>query len=213
VSSYNLERLNQSNWMIGAEAFSTIRDQILCNGDPERILEFGSGESTRAFSCLFPHAQIESYDHDPRWMVQFQHGEGNNVRVCVDQLRRRVIDGLLCETYAGTPAPAAFDVVLVDGPPGTTPNGRLGALLLGYRALRVGGLMFLDDARRPSELRTIADFVERTRTDLTFIQAGHGVAMFRKKEEGIGPTPKSLVLQTAASFGQQRLKQALRRRR
>jgi len=76
-------------------------------------------------------------------------------------LAHRVLAGSPTYTYAAHPE-GAFDVALVDGPPRRLGNGRLGALLLAYEALRVGGLAFLDDAHRPSELRVLPAFADLT---------------------------------------------------
>jgi SAM-dependent methyltransferase len=166
-----------------------------------RLLEFGSGESTRAFSALLPEVSITSVDQDAEHAAQFDRsrGEGTNVDLHIMPLVDRDVLGLRCRTFDFEPR-GAFDVVLVDGPIGSTPNGRLGSMLLGYQALRPGGLLFLDDGARPDELRAVADFVERTGASFRFLPVGHGLFVFMRGEGELPPLSRSLRTRHLASF-------------
>ena len=192
--SFDTAELDRSGWSLGSEAFAALGKAVVDAGVvPARILEFGSGASTRAFATSFPEAAIVSVDHDGTWVPQLDDlPRRERIDLNVVALKHRVIHGVATLTYDFTPQ-GLFDVALVDGPPRRLGNGRLGALLLAYDALRPGGLVVLDDAYRPSELRALARLAEMTGERPRFLDVGHGLAIFRR-----GAPPK---VRPAVSLG------------
>lgn len=173
--------LDRSVWSLGSDSFRAIQAEIgRLDAVPERILEFGSGASTRGFATLYPSASIVSVDHDGTWVPELADlPQKERVDLRVVPLRHRVIAGVPTFTYDFDPK-GSFDVALVDGPPRRLGNGRLGAMLLAYAALKPGGIVILDDAYRPSELRTLARLAEMTGGRPRFIDVGHGLAIFTR---------------------------------
>jgi SAM-dependent methyltransferase len=129
----------------------------------------------------FPDLHIVTIDHDVRYVPTVPAALASRVEQVIAPLVWRTIDGVLCRTYRYEPS-GVFDAALVDGPPGTNPNGRLGAMLVAYRHLREGGVMVLDDAHRPTELRWVGNFVRLTGATLRYQGNGHGLATFRRFE-------------------------------
>lgn len=179
--SFETAELDRSGWSLGSDAFAAVTRAVVEGGvAPTRILEFGSGASTRAFATSFPEASIVSVDHDGTWVPQLDDlPRRERIDLRVVPLKHRVIHGVATLTYDFTPV-GLFDLALVDGPPRRLGNGRLGALLLAYDALRPGGLVVLDDAYRPSELRALARLAEMTGERPRFLDVGHGLALFRR---------------------------------
>lgn len=142
---------------------------------PRRVLEWGSGGSTRALleRCDFIetfvsvehnamwHARVAEVVTDPRLKL-FLHeptvAEPNPPRK--DKDRSRIISEwmLLCERdpsvmadYVAAPATLGmeFDFVLVDG------RARTHCLIEGFRLLRPGGVILIHDAQRPEYHATV----------------------------------------------------------
>jgi hypothetical protein len=171
--------LDGSPVRIGAAAYSVIADEIR----PlrlERILELGSGASTRALAVDFPLAEIVSYDHDSRFIPNLDDLPAHQTRVEVAPLVYRTVNGIPARTYSCTPE-GAFQAAVVDGPPSWSANGRLGALLLAYNAVVDGGVLFLDDAKRAPELTALAVLRSMSDCDVSVIDVGHGLARIRKR--------------------------------
>jgi predicted O-methyltransferase YrrM len=179
--AFAVTELDRSGWSLGSEAFAAVTNAVAASGiSPSRILEFGSGASTRAFATSFPDAAVVSVDHDGTWLPQLDDlPRPERVDLHVVSLKLRTIHGVPSVTYDFRPT-GAFDIALVDGPPRRLGSGRLGAMLLAYDALRPGGFVFLDDAYRPSELRAIARLAEMTGERPRFLDVGHGLALFRR---------------------------------
>jgi predicted O-methyltransferase YrrM len=180
--SFDRAELDRSPWSLGSAAFDAVVAHLEVGGrPPQRILEFGSGASTRAFADRFPSADIVAVDHDARFLPALADLPApERVKVVVTGLRWRVLAGIATWTYDWDPE-GVFDIALVDGPPRSLGNGRLGALILAYAALRPGGLVFLDDATRSSELRCLAALTDLTGARPRFLEAGHGLAVVERR--------------------------------
>jgi predicted O-methyltransferase YrrM len=208
--AFEESELDRSEWSLGSASFDAIRAEMArLPAAPTRILEFGSGASTRAFASLYPEASIVSVDHDGTYVPALSDlANPSRVDLRVVALRHRVICGVPTFTYDFNPE-GSFDVALVDGPPRRLGNGRLGALLLAYSALKPGGIVILDDAYRPSELRALARLGDMTGGRPRFVDVGHGLAVFARGDE---PHPMVRVAVGAGveTFGKA-LSQVLRR--
>lgn len=176
--SFDPAELDRSEWSLGRAAFEAIVSSFSGRGPPARILEFGSGASTRGFASTWPDAEIVAVDHDAAYLPTLTDLPASaRIRLTVVELKHRVVCGVPTLTYDFNPDGTGFDLALVDGPPRRLGNGRLGALLLAYNALRPGGVVFLDDAYRASELKALSRLSEMTGVRPRFIDVGHGLAM------------------------------------
>lgn len=126
------------------------------------ILECGSGLTTLALGLSSAvTVPVWSLEHHPDWAKRTRHTleilRAKGPQVLDVPLRR--YGGI--EWYEVPPElPDQFDLVICDGPPGTTPGGRWGLWeVLGDRLHTA--TVILDDAHRPSE----ASIVQRLRAD------------------------------------------------
>ncbi|MHA3837575.1 O-methyltransferase [Terrabacter sp. AAH1] len=148
-------------WAASYEIIATLVARVLASKGPTRYLEVGSGVSTiwlgLAMKCR-GDGSVTSFEHDPdfhRRVVDLvgQHGLDDVVEV--------VLAPLTSQSEPGTPdwydiddwAPAElFDVLFVDGPPGTTgSSARYSAYPRLAPFLSDGALVVLDDVHRPDE--------------------------------------------------------------
>jgi predicted O-methyltransferase YrrM len=191
-------------WALTNSGFESICASLDGLSPFRRLLEFGSGASTVAFAHRYPGLEIVSIENSPEYAPQVMPEHSGRVTLEFASLRLQVVDGVLCRTYDIEVA-GLFDAVLVDGPRGWLPNGRLGSMLKGWHALREGGLLFLDDARRENELRWAADFRSLTGAVPRFLDAGHGIFAFTKDRTevgraGLAPTVRCLKQEADSKF-------------
>ena len=140
---------------------------VLGHLQPRRVLEFGSGVSTRVLAAgcarLDEPATVVALENDPvfeRRTVDALGRDGRLGRARVELthvvVRRWYGQNLpvyhLPETVADAPAP---QLVLVDGPP-LPLGGRAGSVLQAVHLAEAGTLVLLDDADRPSEQAALA---------------------------------------------------------
>lgn len=139
---------------------------------PRRIVEFGSGSSTRVLARsgagLDPPAEVLSLENDPlfrrRTMQSLaEDGSAKTTEVRLTPLVARRWFGNIVPVYhltrplvaeVGTP-----ELVVVDGPP-LPLGGREGSLLQAVHLGRPGTVVLLDDSRRASEEKALARVVE-----------------------------------------------------
>ena len=184
--SRELKQAMGGSWTIGVEGFLGVVAELAAQpAAPRRILEFGSGASTLGLLEVFPDATVVSVEHDLTYQPAIRMCDRSRSQIIESRLGWRKICGVMCDTYMYNPE-GQFDAALVDGPPGNRANGRLGAMLIAYQSLRPGGVLILDDAHRPAEMRWAADFTVMTGEPPRFVEAGHGLFVFRKREGGQG---------------------------
>jgi predicted O-methyltransferase YrrM len=158
---------------------------------PARVIEFGSGLSTRMLSQeLAAGGVVRSFDH----VEAFARGTRESIarspgRADVSVLYRPVglgwFHGKLLPFYGIRPgdldAVRDADLVIVDGPPQAW--GREAALYAAYPAMRDGALLVLDDASRAGEQDAIAAWQHRYGAALEHVyiaQLGKGMLVVRK---------------------------------
>jgi predicted O-methyltransferase YrrM len=132
---------------------------------PGPILECGSGVSTLLLGLLAGKRGVETWtlEHLPQWHERVsgtlaRHGL-RTVHNCLAPLRD--YGGYTWYSPPATRMPATFQLVICDGPPGSTPGGRYGLWpVLGAR-LAPGAVVLLDDADRPGE----EEVLQRWRTE------------------------------------------------
>ena len=141
--------------------------RVLAHLRPRRVLEFGSGVSTRALAVaaarLDEPATVVSLESDPLFERRTraglrQDGTDERARVELTHVVVRRWHGRNLPVYdlpgsvADAPAP---QLVLVDGPPMPL-GGRAGSLLQAVHLAEPGTVVLLDDAHRPSEQDALA---------------------------------------------------------
>lgn len=136
---------------------------------PSTIVELGSGLSTLYLSrCVAeqPGSVVYSVEHAMQFLAGTRklleaHDATENVQLIHAPLVDTDIDGRKYSWYSvGDRLPATIDMLLVDGPPGTTgPLARLPALERLIDRLRPGAVIVLDDAHREEEREIVRSWV------------------------------------------------------
>jgi hypothetical protein len=124
------------------------------------ILECGTGLSTLLLGVVAKQVgtRVWSLEHHPDWAIRMnrylrRYGI-DSVQLCVSPLR----DYGPFHWYDPPmdTLPTDFGLVVCDGPPGDTPGGRAGMLVVMRPRLRAGCKILLDDAERAAE-RSVAE--------------------------------------------------------
>jgi hypothetical protein len=127
------------------------------------ILECGSGLSTIILGCLAGRRGIKTWslEHVPEWRDRvveiIQKYQIPHVNLCLAPLRD--YDGYAWYEPPLEKLPASFELVICDGPPGTTSGNRYGLLPLLRERLGPGAVILLDDADRIGEKKVIFRWV------------------------------------------------------
>jgi predicted O-methyltransferase YrrM len=127
---------------------------MLCKG---QILECGSGLSTLLLGIIAKQKgfRVIALEHNEAWAAkvnaQLKRVGVNSVLIDLAPLR----DYGEFTWYSPTMAPrleaASFELVICDGPPGSTRGGRYGLVPVMRDRLRAGTTILLDDGARPQE--------------------------------------------------------------
>lgn len=134
----------------------------VCGG----VVECGSGLTTLVLATVLARRRraLHTLEHEPAWAGRVQAALDRawlrNVTLHVAPLVRRPDH----HWYAPHEhlLPSSVDLVVCDGPPGTTPGGRSGLLPeLGAR-LRPGTIVLLDDVHRPDEAALATEWAAST---------------------------------------------------
>jgi hypothetical protein len=131
------------------------------------ILECGSGLTSVMLGLLAGRRGVQTWslEHVGEWRVRvtdvLERFEIPNVQICAAPLRSfgefEWYDAPLAEM------PKEFQLVICDGPPGSTAGGRYGLLpVLGER-LPAGSVILLDDATRPGEVEVMQRWANKTK--------------------------------------------------
>jgi predicted O-methyltransferase YrrM len=168
---------------------------------PKKIIEFGSGLSTRILAGEVAGGVIRSFDHSAAYSQRSRAALG--AQSCdVDVVHRpvalRCIEGKLLPFYRVRARDYAAvrdaDLVFVDGPPGSW--GREAALYSAFPHMRRGGLLLLDDAARPGERAAAQAWQARlgAAIDVDFLPTlGKGMLVVRKRENAAQGTAFTLA--------------------
>lgn len=191
------------SWSLGEAGYAFLLERLTGAG-VRTLVEFGSGVSTarlaRDLSGLELLYSIESDRNYLRHTSELISPRGApRVQLELRPLKWQMIGGRIFKSYAPGEMPSSVDAVFVDGPPQATRRGREACLYQVYDRLRVGGFVYLDDARRPTEQRILANWLD-TLADLNLVEvgeAGHGIAVLRKTG---GRPPRASLAATLDSF-------------
>jgi hypothetical protein len=135
------------------------------------ILECGSGLTSVMLGLLAGRRGVQTWslEHFPEWRVRVKNAlerfEIPNVQICSAPLRSF---GEF-EWYDAPRAemPKEFQLVICDGPPGSTAGGRYGLLPVMGERLPAGSLILLDDAARPGEVEVLLRWASETKLRLS----------------------------------------------
>ncbi len=160
----------RNQWSLADDTMSFV-SRLVAILEPRIIVEFGSGESTRALAragaAIDPPAKVVALENDPLFRRRTRRALGRDVATEADVLLTPVVVrrwyGKNVPVYHLTrpflSATGRPELVLVDGPP-LPLGGREGSLLQALHLGRAGTVVLLDDASRPSEERALARALE-----------------------------------------------------
>ncbi len=156
-------------WSIDAESLGFLV-ALLERVQPEHVLEFGSGLSTRVLAWAQRRSDtgfgITSVDHDESFLEQTRRrldaqDPGAPVKFVWAPLATECFAGRVMPVYKGAleppPMAGSADVILIDGPPSSL-GGRTGVLYQAMDVARPGTIVLLHDADRLAERESLADW-------------------------------------------------------
>lgn len=163
--------LNELSLGWGNEGFAAQTDyleevsrQATCATGP--VLECGSGLTTIMLGLLAGRRGIRiwSLEHFPEWQARvtnvLERFEIPNVQICAAPLRSYGEFSWYEPPLAEMPK--EFQLVICDGPPGSTAGGRYGLLPVMGDHLPAGATILLDDATRPGEVECLRRWTKET---------------------------------------------------
>lgn len=166
--------------------------RLLVDTRPGLVFECGSGSSTVVLArCLraLGRGRLISLEHDPLYAARSRellqlHGVDDLATVVTAPLGRREAYGRKLQWY-GTEYEALLtdpiDVLLVDGPPGTSsPRARFPAIPLLKPHLAPNCSILLDDGDRPDERAIARDWANELDATLTYLEGGRGGWLLRR---------------------------------
>lgn len=131
------------------------------------VLECGSGLTSVMLGLLAGRRGVQTWslEHVAEWRTRvtsvLERFEIPNVQICAAPLRSfgdfEWYDAPLAEM------PKEFQLVICDGPPGSTAGGRYGLLPVMGQHLRAGSVILLDDATRPGEVEVMHRWVSEAK--------------------------------------------------
>lgn len=176
-------------WVADARMLLVLARLVL-NHKPQTIVEFGSGTSTLvAAHCLKRNGggRLITHDHHAQFASYTagqlkSHGLEADVRATPLCPHAAARNGWPGAWYDGLELPRQIDLLIVDGPPWFLhPLVRGNAASL-FDRVRPGGLVLMDDARRPGE-RLVAARWRREHLDFDFryLPTGKGMLLGRRR--------------------------------
>ena len=192
ISDFKIpDRLNlNTDWSIGETAFERIATTLLQMSPVEKILEFGSGPSSIRLAMAFSEAQVLSVEGDWRNFAETMNLMQTfwNKRNLSIKYRPITLESygdaefLTYEDEIFWDNQKKIDCVIIDGPPVYTLRGREACLYQIYDQIRIGGLVILDDFRRPFEKQIVENWLSVYPGSFTveMIREDHHLAVLRK---------------------------------
>jgi hypothetical protein len=167
----------------GNVSFSARDDYLCAVSDYARranvaILECGTGLTT-ALMAAVANVPIYCLEHSPEW-AEFIDRRLRQLHLSAAVIRSKLQDYGAFDWYEiPSSLPDEFDLVVCDGPPGTTRGGRYGLVpLLGERIHRAAVL--LDDAHRPQEREIITRWESESKFKFLHHASGYAFRPRRK---------------------------------
>ena len=141
-------------WSAEAGLLQAIVDEV-DRSQPGHVLECGTGVSTLLLGLLSEGARMTfwSLEHDSHWHAYTAERMARlrvpTKGVLLAPMRR--YDGFDWYDAAAHALPDRFDVIICDGPPGSTRGGRFGLVPVLRDRIAAGTRIIVDDAHRPDE--------------------------------------------------------------
>jgi hypothetical protein len=140
------------------------------------ILECGSGITTLLLGIIAQRRGIEvcTFEHDAKWWAAakgvLDRCQIHSVRVLQTPLRSY---GEF-DWYTAPEGLPSFDLVICDGPPGSTRGGRHGLLPVMRSRLGEGCTILLDDAHRPEERSILSRWTSEWGAQANYVRGATG---------------------------------------
>lgn len=140
------------------------------------ILECGSGITTLLLGTIAQRRGIEvcTFEHDAKWWAAAKRIVDrcriHSVRVLHTPLRSYGD----FDWYTAPEDLPSFDLVICDGPPGSTRGGRHGLLPVMRSRLGAGCTILLDDAQRPEERAVLSRWASEWGTQASYVSGPTG---------------------------------------
>lgn len=117
--------------------------------EPKRILEWGTGESTKIMNQLCPNAEIHSIEHSKQYFEEYKNiGKGKK--------QIHIYHVPIADGYSSYPLLLGgfFDFIFVDGLDEQRPN----CLLTAFDVLKDSGVVLLHDSERENYRNAVSKF-------------------------------------------------------
>lgn len=153
----------------GNYSFFYILVRILTDYKPQRILEFGLGESSKVISAFLEHSLPESkllsVEQDDEWAKAFKQRVKLNANFDIIHLplQKESVKGFEVNAYSdfSTRVKGKFDLYVIDGPLGSPRFSRHQVCLMAEMMEEGDEFIFIiDDYNRPGEQDTAAELME-----------------------------------------------------
>lgn len=144
--------------------------KVLNSIKPKSILEFGLGQSSKMVHqyANYYHCSAITVEHDPTWVDFFQEGKDGeyNVSIQLLELENKIYKEAKVLTYKNcyeTFKESSFDLIVVDGPFGNSPDtvySRPQILDLAKSCLQKDFVIMIDDYDRQGERNTVKELFD-----------------------------------------------------
>lgn len=159
----------------GNEGYSAMTEYLLALRDHAAratgpILECGSGLSTLVLGLEGSRGgnKVWSLEHHPEWRLRMRR-EIADLGLDMNELCAAPLKDYGSFSWYDAPLetmPANFALAVCDGPPGDTPGGRYGLIVMLRDRFKAGGLVLIDDYQRAEEQAIAQRWVQETGSTL-----------------------------------------------
>ena len=154
--------LNIGRWA-GSYAFFYVLNRILHSYNPQKIIEFGLGESTKFISSYAMNNPIDSHiviEHNHEWKNAFNKNfkVSDKTDILIHELHSKTIAEDTFNSYKGIEEHTnnSFDLYIVDGPLGTRHKSRYDIVSFAEKFNKESDfIIILDDVHRKGEKETL----------------------------------------------------------
>jgi predicted O-methyltransferase YrrM len=190
ITSLEQTSLNlDTPWSLGESAFDRLVAIAQNLPQLKTLVEFGSGKSSIRLAQTFPEAHIYAIESDRHC---FRHSQAlaqrlapHNLTVLHQPLAFQPYGPgeILTYTPAAVLRSLTIDCAIIDGPAFYTLRGREACLYQIYDQLTLGGVVILDDYRRPSEKAMVQNWQAVYPNSFTAetVPVGHRLAVLTKQ--------------------------------
>ena len=142
--------------------------QVLDRIKPDKIVEFGLGESTKMISqyCEWRNVIAYTFEHDKNWINFFEKAFilNSNVQICLTEIEKNNYNGYETYRYKGNIAKQTgnnISLIVLDGPLGSTHYSRNQIFDLIPKAINTTNFcIIIDDFNRQGEKETAEEILK-----------------------------------------------------